>query len=405
MNKKAYIILALILFLLGMILFLVLRDNEGEEDVPLDPLGFPTGEGDSGLASREGAFDYLNDEDALEQIRNEPLTLAKIVDAPVAGYVIFEKEVSTSTTETVVRFAEMGTGHLFELNLDQATSQRISNTTVPKTNEAVWSSGGDFVLLRYETEDKEGRRNFLAQISDSQREGVELDGNFLPDDIQNPAFAPTTNDLFYLRPTPQGADGLIYDANSNDTQLIFSTPIREWLSSWIDSENILMVTKPSADAGGIAYTVSISSGGFSKIVGSLEGLTATLFPQGEVFFTTSLGNGLSNRIRRPSGVEDLSITTLADKCTRTSSLLLCAVPNTIPVGDYPDIWYQGRVSFEDSIWSITGEGVIEFYTQLTLNSETIDAVSLSALENHNLLLFKNKKDHSLWLLNTQLPTL
>ena len=76
--------------------------------------------------------------------------------------------------------------------------------------------------------------------------------------------------------------------------------------------------------------------------------------------------------------------------------MYCAVPNTFPVGDYPDAWYQGLVNFSDSIWSINTD-TMSATLVYDINKESnnkIDAMNLQLDKNDNYLFFMNKTDLS-----------
>ena len=57
-----------------------------------------------------------------------------------------------------------------------------------------------------------------------------------------------------------------------------------------------------------------------------------------------------------------TLETLPEKCVWSkadASIFYCAVPENIPADNiYPDVWYQGLMSFSDAIWKVnikTGE--------------------------------------------------
>jgi len=75
--------------------------------------------------------------------------LRKISQSPVAGATVF-----LQGDETIVRFVDRATGHIFETNAKTPGIQRISNTTIPQIQEAFWV-GRNNVILRYLKEDGE----------------------------------------------------------------------------------------------------------------------------------------------------------------------------------------------------------------------------------------------------------
>ena len=102
----------------------------------------------------------------------------------------------------------------------------------------------------------------------------------------------------------------------------------------------------------------------------------------------------------------MGLKTIADKCLwATNIIIYCGVPNTIPPANsgYPDAWYQGVVSFSDSIWKIDVEILsTELVSSISqVSKENVDAVNLSVDKNKNYLFFLNKRDSSLWSLRLQ----
>ncbi|HYC83069.1 MAG TPA: hypothetical protein VEB60_00775, partial [Candidatus Paceibacterota bacterium] len=49
-----------------------------------------------------------------------------------------------------------------------------------------------------------------------------------------------------------------------------------------------------------------------------------------------------------------SLETFAEKCSWSadSSIIFCAVPQQLPVAEYPDSWYRGEIVTVDQIWSL-----------------------------------------------------
>ncbi len=97
----------------------------------------------------------------------------------------------------------------------------------------------------------------------------------------------------------------------------------------------------------------------------------------------------------------ITLKTLPEKCVWSqlnNSVVYCAVPDSIPRATYPDQWYQGIVSFSDSIWMInTKTGVTKDLAPLRqISNGDIDAINLSLDSKEDYLTFMNKRDLSLW---------
>ena len=100
---------------------------------------------------------------------------------------------------------------------------------------------------------------------------------------------------------------------------------------------------------------------------------------------------------------DLGLKSQPDKCvwSKTNTAIYCSVPGVIPAGNYPDSWYQGEVSFNDSIWKIDTK--TSAFNLLISPSESlgenIDGINLFLDDKEGNLFFVNKKDSTLWALD------
>jgi hypothetical protein len=74
------------------------------------------------------------------------------------------------------------------------------------------------------------------------------------------------------------------------------------------------------------------------------------------------------------------------------------VPTAFPPGPYPDVWYQGRVSFSDVFYEVDTEtGFITFLLDpQSFGQAPVDAIGLQLNGDATRLLFTNKKDYTLW---------
>lgn len=102
----------------------------------------------------------------------------------------------------------------------------------------------------------------------------------------------------------------------------------------------------------------------------------------------------------------LDIKTLVEKCKAVSAIqFICGVPKMLPETNegLPDDWYQGRVSFDDTlmlVYPFKGES----YDLYSFPEEEgpMDVTRLEMNPRADLVSFIRKNDGSLWLLNTNL---
>ena len=372
-------------------------------DIPMGQGGASTttGVGGGGLGSGGvgGGGGYVNQPQTFEQ------KLRLISSLPVAGATLFDKN-----AQTFIRYVERAEGHVYEaLASDNKPPYRISNTTIPKIYEAYWVQNGQGVILQYlKGTDIQMFYAALKQGATSTEQALS-DGTFLPNNIGALVVSPAQDKVFYLLPREGGVVGVRSNPNGTQKTQLFSSPAAEWLASWQKDRSISLFTKPSSEASGFLYTLNINNSTLERVYGGIRGLTALPNPSGDtqLLSVSSLG-GLELKLfdAKTQGLSGVGVTTLPEKCvwSKTDSVVLyCAVPDYIPAGSYPDVWYQGVVSFADSVWKINAKtgATNRILTPQSVANTTMDITNLVLSAKEDYLLFTNKKDLSLWLLKLE----
>lgn len=343
---------------------------------------------------------------------------------PVAGATIFEKEVlkEVSNDETfaeippktpskpetefipIVRFVDQATGHIYEIKVSKSLDARkISNTTIPNVQEALFGFNGKNVILRYLRDDNTTIETFAGVLpdevigGDSTEEGS-LDGVFMPQGISFMSLSPNLKNIFYIMPFGNGVAGSITELDGTKTKTVWTSPLREWLSDWANKDNITVTTKASGYAQGYSYTIPATGGkAMKKVMGGIYGLTTLTSPDNKkVLFSRSGDSSTAIFIlNKDTGASTtLPIKTLSEKCvwTKDSLSLYCAVPQSIPEAVYPDNWYQGLTSFSDEIWKVSAK---DGFTDLLVSpgsilNKNIDGINLKLDPKESRLIFTDK---------------
>ncbi len=335
--------------------------------------------------------------------------LRQVSNEPVAGAKIFERTVQVGTSskdkivQTYIRFVERGTGHIQEASMTSNELIKISNTTIPKMYEAIWGTDSN-VLLRY-LKDDETIQTYSAVITRSTTtEPAPLDGVFLADNISDIRFSPKSDRIFYM--TPAGK-GIVGKTNGTGASELYSSPTGEWLIEWPSESVMSLTSKSSAGIAGYSFSLNTKSGGATKTLGPIAGLTTNTSPSGAYILYSESSTGFRTSLFdvKKQTTQQLTVTTLPEKCvwgtSGTSTALYCAVPKTIPNGSYPDAWYQGRVQFADNIWKISpATGIAtKIFDPETSNRASLDIINLMLSPKEDVMLFINKKDSMLWSLD------
>ncbi len=407
------IVFVVILLLFGGVWWFASRNSAtptgtvtGEEPRPFNPFGFF----DDTETPQQGGSSSNTDDSADDFGVDRKNLLTKISDRPVAGSV-FTTVTHGTSTDTLVRFVEKETGHIFDYSTTAGVKTRISNTTIPRIREAIWGNNALTVALRYLTEDG-SVETFLGTIASSSTNGTSdslLSGAFLPQNIVSLAVHPTLQKIFYIEKTQTGGAGYVSDGTT--PKLVLTHPFSQWHLGWNGTSTVLMTTAPTRKVAGNAFLINTdSTSGFLSRIGSST-LALTTLPNTDgpsvVFGSvaqTGMGLFLYNTATKQT--TPLHIGTLPEKCTwGGATTLYCGVPNNV-VQNLPDDWYQGVVSFSDTLWKTdTTTSLSEFVLDpLALVSEGLDMTSFDVSPDGNFLSFINKKDGSLWLVDFSAQT-
>ncbi|MEX0917397.1 MAG: hypothetical protein WDZ90_02660 [Candidatus Paceibacterota bacterium] len=328
--------------------------------------------------------------------------LRKVTSAHTSGAVIFVEE-----GEETIRYVERGTGHIYEASTNSLRNERILNTTIPRVREVLWLPDGSGLYFRY-LEEGETITTFFARIEETEEGENELVGSFLPQDIVELSLAPDGEEIFYMTRNESGARGVIADVDGRNGREIFESPLREWHAFWSSPTSIFLVSRPSYLGTGIYASLNSGNGSFSSLGGGGSGFS--ILPNTEATSEERLFLASQNRGERVSlsvlgedGERALPLRTLAEKCVWSEiekSVAYCGVPTSFPEGNYPDDWYQGEISFIDSIWKVNTEAQSAELISLVSNEagESLDAINLTLSPSEKYLLFKNKQNGSLWSL-------
>jgi len=369
MKKRSKLIITLlviiVLGLAAVYTVMVLTDGERGSDEPFIRDFLPFGAApEEQPAETETSNEFVSTENVPTE---EPLVSftesesksRKITSTP-SSEAFFYTNVSGNT---VIRYFDRQNGSVNDFNLDTGERVNITSTTVLGIIEAVWINKNNAVI---KINASNGPRTAIANINE---EGGSITTTFLEQGIDDISVS---------------GSGIVYTSDNRvvrsdlfgNTTAIATLPLSGWRVTTSGSK-IYIYPKPSSGVVGVLYEIVGSS--LRKVVEG-EGLVAKAGPNNLVAF--SFGINFSD-----------TRNTIADKCV-VASFVYCGVPQFTPNGTYPDDWYKGLVSFNDSL--VVFE--IESDSDQTLPlSESVDITNITLNSDESLLSFVNKKDGSLWV--------
>jgi hypothetical protein len=408
MSKKNTIILTLVVFVivLGALLWFYFSSNNSSTPAITSPAQNSAEPFGNTSTSKSNSSPSINQNQASSSTTNAPTVISQlrqIYSSPESGSTIFRKG-----SDQKIRFIDRANGNVFEANTNSSDIVRLTNTTIPKVYESLWSLSGDSLIIRYLKDDTDTIESYSAKIklvsSTTNEFTGSIIGSFLTDNIYSTAFNPSGTKIFSLvKNSDGGSYGFISNTDGTVKNQIFSSPASQWLVSWPKDSTISLLTKPSYEYPGVLYFLNTSSGSIRKILGDMYGLAAIVNRDASfVVYSESVRGtsklrsfNVSTKIYR-----DLQLETIADKCVwgNNGNTVYCAVPKDVPNNGYPDAWYQGTVSLSDNIWKIDlDKGTTSMIYEIGKNeSADIDAMNLRISSDDKYLIFTNKTDLSLW---------
>lgn len=326
--------------------------------------------------------------------------LRKLSESPLAGQTGFERD-----KKVFFRFIERATGHISESPADEMITNKVTNTTIPKIYEALWTKDGSGALLRNLKEDDETIVSFYASIGKaSTGTPATLTGTFLQQKIDSAVISPDRKTIAFVLPSLFGATLYTADSTTLKPKSVFSTALREWIVSWPEKNTIVLTSKASNNVEGFVYAVSLPSGSAKKILGGQKGLTANLSADGKkILFSSNKRNNFSLKILDIKTNKEISLpfNTLPEKCVwsqKITTLVYCAVPKSSLGQNLPDEWYNGGISFEDDLWafdSLTGSTLHPL--DPSTYKQSFDMTDLSLDPTEQYILFTDKKTLTGWV--------
>ncbi len=409
MNKKILIgsgVFVLIVILIGGYLFFFQKNASLTTQNPnSSPFGNPGNNSvvtPSQNTTQQGAVGDTSNtivakENGLRQISAAPVSDANFL-APLA-----------TTSSPTVRFIERATGNLYDANLDSGSINRVTNTTIPKIATVTWAIPGKSFLAQYI--DQNTITDAVIEIGTSTATSTQTNGaeNFLavkqfelPPNIISSTFSPKGDALFYLIGGSSGIEGYLASKRGETPRLLWQFPTTEWTAQWVGTTTISLTTKPSNGISGLTYLLDTKTKTTKIALSDIHGLLTNTSPFGDKILYTEIDGKVWNtyiqdlkykvRVPFPFGV-------LPEKCvwSKNELILYCARPRAVSA-NAPDDWYQGKISFDDTLWRFdftSGEGS-QVSSLSPSSDQAIDVVNPHLSSREDFIVFTNKKDLSLW---------
>ncbi len=320
-------------------------------------------------------------------------SLVQLTTRPVAGFGF----VDNGSTTTHIIYAEKGTGHVYRIDIGTGVETRVSAKTFLAAAEAVFSpDGGAVVLLA------EGPTGSVASLEDLRTQR----SHDFPTAADNVSFT-RPGEVRYTVVEDNGGTGYRYDLETGETDVIFSSPLKDINVLW-GLEETLLYNLPAPRLNGALYR--ITHNGLRRIGNQIQAFSVVA-PKASsgIYIQTAVdgvtGNLRSMKLTENTGArEPLPIVALPDKCMFDSlrpEILWCGAPLDSLGRDAQNDWYKGLISFPDRLWSVNlnDQSAREEDNLAVVAGRDVDITGLSMDQFGSYLIFKNKIDDTLWFKN------
>ena len=323
-----------------------------------------------------------------------PERLRQLTTREVAGFQEVRPDASSSP---MVYYIELGTGHVYRINLESGEEVRLSGTTIPETRLGAVTPNGAYMMVR--SGDGMSAETVVGAFSSTSEEVTTLTLDETVVDIK----AGDDNTFFYSVKTVNSLIGKQYFPDSNTSETLFTIPFREALIVWGNSadDSHFAFPKPTSQLEGFGY--EIRNGNILRTAADGYGLTMTgnesfaifarQFDEEYVTYTHDLRSGTTTQYSLPL---------LPLKCIAMNTddeTFICAQELTELNHLMPDTWLKGVASFSDSLWEVNArfQNTDQLVNIERESGRSVDVVSLMSGQDDELIYFQNKNDQTLWL--------
>lgn len=390
MKRSLFIIIGvvLVLVLVAVWIYVLSVGTSGNPDGEFGNLGLGDTTDDSFVAPQVdpsgGALVDVNNAERLRQLTTRP----------VAGFTEIQ---ASSTAPIEVIYMEVGTGHIYSINLETGFEERISATTIPSAHKVAFSHNGQFVMI--ESGFGSSKEFVLGEID---RNSSSLTNTELNEPITS--FSATDDNRFlYSIQANSSVIGKIFNPEAFTNETLFTLPFREASIEWGSSATDPHYVYPKTTRQLESFLYRIKNGAISRVAVDGYGMSA-IGNDDFVLYSRQGGELYQTYITDvQSGEQSLSpLVQIPEKCLMTDNafpITICANTQYQDSNLLPDSWYKGELSSSDNLWEISTE---DGSAQLLVNTleesgRRLDITQLMLSDDEFNVYFTNQQDRTLWV--------
>ncbi|MEM9336746.1 MAG: hypothetical protein AAGA35_02750 [Patescibacteria group bacterium] len=326
-------------------------------------------------------------------VPQERAQLAQLTTRAVAGYR------SLATASNTIYYAELGTGHIYSIDLETGEESEVSKTTIPQAHDVHFSLDGATIVAR----SRYGISSdvILGRISSTTPEVETTSLNQILNTTISDYTVSENNELLYVVRGESSASGSSLDLETLRQQTLFTVPFSSAVVHWGSTATAdhYVSTRPAKELPGTLYRV-LENGNLELLDIRGNGLTA-LFAENIVLYNT-FNNGVYEGYIYDPNIDvtiQSPLAALPEKCSFTINpqFVICGGISGYS-SNLPNDWYQGVTKFSDSLWqlNIIAGNAIEIINLENTSGRSIDVIDLTLSSNAESTYFMNKNDNTLW---------
>lgn len=318
--------------------------------------------------------------------------LRQLTTRPVAGF----NEVIDPSGALEIYFVEIGTGHLYSINRESGEERRLSGTTIVQAREAYISNDGNTIAIVSLTNTKQKNLS-LFRLDRETNSLIEVITEVAQD------FYLKNNYLYFTVAEVGGLEAYAYKLDTLTKETVFSLPFNEARIQWGENPAGPHYVYPKASYALQGFLYEINAGKLNRL--PLEGFGfSALVGKDTILFTKITDQVPMSYLydRVTNQIQNFEQAVLPEKCLILDNTtdFVCPLSQTTKLPQkMPDLWYQGNISFADSLFQINATSgwrdmIVDI---LAVSGREIDVLKLSYDANFAAFFFTNKNDNSLWM--------
>lgn len=358
--------------------------------------------------SQSGLFANFNETPATERevIENtetqtqlaDSTQLQQLTTRPVAGYIFLKTESATTTDGLSIqggeylRYLERGTGHIYEIDLDNGIEEKISATTIKQATEAYFNPSGLKVIIVSDSETQ--RKSQLLSLTDDRSVNLgtsHRNFQWLDDNTYRHTETNTDNTTSY------------YENTDGTDSLLWTTPLSSVDVRLFGDESVVINKMAPNLQGGVFFVLPGQLDILVKPEYSLTALPDRSGTQIAYSYYDTQEKNIQSRLLDIETEQDFALSLLVapEKCDfsdTSNTAIYCAVSDHFVEAERDTLnqWYKGEISVADNLWVMeTTQGSAKYFAPVSdQTGYNVDITDLQVAGQY--IFFRNKINDTLW---------